>query len=64
MGAPIRKVVAIDRFVTPAGFASYKDAADAKGFLLAAASPLTRSSYHAAEDYARLRTARRASLAH
>ena len=61
---PTRKHAAIDRFVTPAGFASYKDAADAKGFLLAAASPLTRSSYHAAEDYARLRTARRASLAH
>ena len=61
---PTRKHAAIDRFVIPAGFASYKQAADAKGFLLAAASPLTRSSYHAAEDFARLRTARRASLAH
>ena len=61
---PTRKHAAINRFVTPARFASYKEAADAKGFLLATASPLTRSSYHAAEDFAQLQAARRASLPH
>ena len=61
---PTRKHAAIDRFVTPAAFASYNEAAHAKGFLIAAASPLTRSSYHAAADFARLQSARRASLPH
>jgi lipoic acid synthetase len=61
---PTRKHAAIDRFVTPVAFASYKDAAQAKGFLLAAASPLTRSSYHAAADFARLQSARRANPPH
>ncbi len=61
---PTRKHAAIDRFVTPAAFASYQDAAHAKGFLLAAASPLTRSSYHAAADFARLQSARRANPPH
>jgi lipoic acid synthetase len=59
---PTRKHAAIDRFVTPEEFASYRCAALAKGFLLAAASPLTRSSYHAAEDFARLRQARATAL--
>jgi lipoyl synthase len=59
---PTRKHAAIDHFVTPQEFASYKSEAYAKGFLLVAASPLTRSSYHAAEDFARLKRARQASL--
>jgi lipoic acid synthetase len=59
---PTRKHAAIDRFVTPEEFASYKRIAEEKGFLLVASSPLTRSSYHAAEDFARLKAARLASL--
>ena len=45
---PTRKHAAIDRFVTPDEFQAYKRIAEEKGFLLVAASPLTRSSYHAA----------------
>jgi lipoic acid synthetase len=57
---PTRKHAAIDRFVTPEEFQSYKCLAEDKGFLLVASSPLTRSSYHAAEDFARLKAARHA----
>jgi lipoic acid synthetase len=49
--------------VTPAEFESYRKMALGKGFLVVAASPLTRSSYHAGEDFARLRAARNAKLA-
>jgi lipoyl synthase len=59
---PTRKHAAIDRFVTPESFQSYKRIAGNKGFLLVAASPLTRSSYHAAEDFERLKAARLAAL--
>ncbi len=59
---PTRKHAAIDRFVTPEEFQSYQRIAEEKGFLLVAASPLTRSSYHAAEDFTRLKAARHASL--
>jgi lipoyl synthase len=59
---PTRKHAAIDRFVTPDEFQSYRRIAEEKGFLLVAASPLTRSSYHAADDFARLKAARQASL--
>jgi lipoic acid synthetase len=59
---PTRKHAAIDRFVTPEEFVSYRRIAEQKGFLLVASSPLTRSSYHAAEDFARLKAARQASL--
>jgi len=55
---PTRKHAAIDRFVTPEEFQSYKRIAEDKGFLLVASSPLTRSSYHAAQDFARLKAAR------
>jgi lipoic acid synthetase len=58
---PTRKHAAIDRFVTLEEFADYRRMAYAKGFLLVASSPLTRSSYHAPEDFARLKKARRAS---
>ena len=56
---PTRKHHAVDRFVTPDEFKSYETIAYAKGFLLVSASPLTRSSHHAGEDFARLRAARR-----
>ena len=55
---PTKKHHRIDRFITPQEFKSYETAAYAKGFLLVSSSPLTRSSYHADEDFARLRKAR------
>jgi lipoyl synthase len=55
---PTRKHAAIDRFVTPDEFKAYETMAYAKGFLMVASSPLTRSSHHAGEDFARLRAAR------
>ena len=55
---PTRKHAAIDRFVTPEEFTAYETIALAKGFLMVSASPLTRSSHHAGEDFARLRAAR------
>jgi lipoic acid synthetase len=55
---PTRKHVAIDRFVTPEEFKAYETVAYSKGFLMVAASPLTRSSHHAGDDFARLRAAR------
>ena len=57
---PSRKHAAIDRFVHPDEFAALAEITRAKGFLMAAASPLTRSSHHAGEDFARLRAARAA----
>jgi lipoic acid synthetase len=53
----------IDRFVTPDEFDQYKRLGMGKGFLLVAASPLTRSSHHAGEEFAKLRAARQAQLA-
>jgi lipoyl synthase len=55
---PTRKHVAVDRFVEPSEFESYKAVALAKGFLVVASSPLTRSSYHAGEDFERRKAAR------
>ena len=59
---PTRKHAAIDRFVTPEEFDDFRAEGEARGFLLVAASPLTRSSYHAGEDFARLSAARQAAL--
>ena len=59
---PTPKHHRVDRFVTPEEFASYEKAAYGKGFLMVSATPLTRSSYHAGEDFARLRAARLAKL--
>jgi lipoyl synthase len=56
---PTRKHHAIARFVTPEEFEAYKTIALAKGFAYVAASPLTRSSHHAGEDFERLRATRR-----
>jgi lipoic acid synthetase len=55
---PSPKHHAVARFVTPDEFVAYETIAYAKGFLMVSASPLTRSSHHAGEDFARLRAAR------
>ena len=55
---PTPKHLPVDRFVTPEEFEGYAALARAKGFLLVSASPLTRSSYHADADFARLKAAR------
>ncbi len=55
---PTPKHHAVDRFVHPDEVASYEKAAYGKGFLMVSATPLTRSSYHAGDDFARLRAAR------
>jgi len=57
---PTRKHAAIDRYVTPDEFKAYEEIARAKGFLMVSASPLTRSSHHAGEDFAKLQAARHA----
>jgi lipoyl synthase len=59
---PSRKHHPVKRFVTPDEFASFATVGRTKGFLLMASSPLTRSSHHAGEDFARLRAAREAAL--
>lgn len=59
---PTPKHAAIDRFVTPDEFKSLESIAYGKGFLMVSASPLTRSSHHAGEDFERLRAAREAKL--
>jgi lipoic acid synthetase len=60
---PTAKHAAIDRFWTPDEFKALETSAYAKGFLMVSASPLTRSSHHAGDDFARLRAAREAKLA-
>ena len=57
---PTKKHAKVERFVTPAEFDSYATIARTKGFLMVSSSPLTRSSHHAGEDFAKLRAARRA----
>ncbi len=57
---PTRKHAPVDRFVSPDEFKAYEAIARAKGFLMVSASPLTRSSHHAGEDFAKLRAARTA----
>jgi lipoic acid synthetase len=59
---PTPKHHAVDRFVTPDEFKAYENAAYGKGFLMVSATPLTRSSYHAGDDFARLKAARDAKL--
>jgi lipoic acid synthetase len=59
---PTRKHAAVERFVTPEEFQTLETIARSKGFLMVSSSPLTRSSYHADEDFARLRAAREAQL--
>ena len=57
---PTPKHHRVDRFVTPEEFKAYETAAWGKRFLMVSATPLTRSSYHAGDDFARMRTARQA----
>lgn len=60
---PTAKHHVLDRFVTPEEFAAYERNAYGKGFLMVSATPLTRSSYHAGDDFERLRAAREKRLA-
>ena len=60
---PTPKHAKVIEFVPPKSFEAYAAIARAKGFLLVAATPLTRSSYHAGDDFARMRDARAAQLA-
>ena len=60
---PTPKHALVIDFVTPQAFTAFGAIARAKGFLQVASSPLTRSSYHAGEDFAEMRAAREAQLA-
>jgi lipoic acid synthetase len=60
---PTPKHAGVQRFVTPEEFAALATIATAKGFLMVSASPLTRSSHHAGDDFARLKAAREAKAA-
>jgi lipoic acid synthetase len=60
---PTPKHARVQEFVTPQAFAAFGAIARAKGFLQVASSPLTRSSYHAGDDFAQMRAAREAQLA-
>jgi len=57
---PTRKHHAVMSYITPDEFSGYEKVAYTKGFLMVSASPLTRSSHHAGEDFARLQAARAA----
>jgi len=58
---PTPKHHPVARFVTPDEFDGYRRQALGKGFLMVSATPLTRSSYHAGDDFSRLRAARAAA---
>jgi len=58
---PTRKHHEVKRFVPPDEFEALETIAYTKGFLMVAASPLTRSSHHAGDDFARLKAARAAA---
>jgi lipoyl synthase len=60
---PTPKHAKVEEFVTPQVFGGYGAVARAKGFLQVAASPLTRSSYHAGDDFAQMRAERERRLA-
>jgi lipoyl synthase len=60
---PTPKHATVEEFVTPDAFSAYASIARAKGFLQVAASPLTRSSYHAGDDFNEMREARARKLA-
>lgn len=60
---PTPRHAKVEDFVTPDAFKAYGAIARAKGFLQVAASPLTRSSYHAGADFAQMKAAREAKLA-
>ena len=58
---PSEKHAKLERYVSPAEFNSFSKMAYAKGFLMVSSSPLTRSSYHASDDFKKLRMKREAS---
>ncbi|MEX6507801.1 lipoyl synthase [Jiella sp. M17.18] len=60
---PTKKHHPVIAYVTPDEFKSYETVALTKGFLVVSASPLTRSSHHAGEDFERLKAARLARQA-
>ncbi|MFN3548992.1 MAG: lipoyl synthase [Mesorhizobium sp.] len=60
---PTKKHHPVKAFVTPDEFKSYETVAYTKGFLMVSASPLTRSSHHAGDDFARLKAAREMKIA-
>ena len=60
---PTPKHAPIDKFWTPDEFKQLENMAKAKGFLMVSATPLTRSSHHAGDDFAKLKAAREAKLA-
>ena len=55
---PSDKHYPLERYVHPDEFAELKTIAESKGFLIVASSPLTRSSYHADEDFSRMKKLR------
>jgi lipoyl synthase len=55
---PTKKHAVVDRFVTPDEFNYLERVARTKGFLMVSASPLTRSSYHAGDDFRKMQQAR------
>ena len=59
---PTAKHAKIERFITPEEFNTYATMAYAKGFLMVSSTPLTRSSYHASEDFLKLKKAMKKSL--
>jgi lipoic acid synthetase len=59
---PTPRHAKVEEFVTPSAFDAYAAIGRAKGFLLVAASPLTRSSYHAGDDFRKMQESRAAEL--
>ena len=55
---PTTKHAKLDKFITPEEFSNYQRIAYKKGFLMVSSSPLTRSSYHASDDFKKLKIAR------
>nr|WP_294849979.1 lipoyl synthase [uncultured Sphingomonas sp.] len=60
---PTPRHATVEEYVTPDAFKAYASIARAKGFLLVAATPLTRSSYHAGDDFKKMQDARNKQLA-
>ena len=59
---PTEKHAKLEKFVTPEEFETYKTMAYAKGFLMVSSSPLTRSSYHASEDFSVMKMTREKNI--
>ena len=59
---PTEKHAKLEKFISPQEFKTFYKMAYAKGFLMVSASPLTRSSYHASNDFKKLKKARETSL--